>query len=484
MQKFKNMNSYLKKTIIVLTGLTIIRLILACFLGLDGGPAYYAMWSRKLELSYFDHPLMTALLIRISTEIFGWNSFAIKLPAILVYLATSIFMYKSIKLWGGKDKGAFYAVMFFNFIPWIASSFGIKAGNPDIPFLFCFMMTFYYFSKLYKTENSNNWYWIGLWTALGLLSKYKMVFVWPALFFCMIFLPKLKKQWKAPQLYISAIFALIGIVPTLIWNINNDFASFSYHLVQRQGHFGFKPMQLLNFLGNQIAIMGVFIPVLLFINAFKYKKTEVGKATLFFVAPAVIVFSCVNLFFGQSMQNWWASVYMILLVLYGVKRVLNRADKWILGFTIFISVVGTAFYAYPFGIKLKETTNFLDHHLFDKASEHLETIIKKREAKGETVYVGTPRYRTTAMLGVNIPNRKIYSMDYRKGDQFQIWYNPNELIGKNVIYVAGGSQVKQKPENLFNADKIVLIDTQKYTYNPAFSRTFYFYELKNYKGLK
>ena len=90
MQKFKNMNSYLKKTIIVLTGLTIIRLILACFLGLDGGPAYYAMWSRKLELSYFDHPLMTALLIRISTEIFGWNSFAIKLPAILVYLATSI----------------------------------------------------------------------------------------------------------------------------------------------------------------------------------------------------------------------------------------------------------------------------------------------------------------------------------------------------------------------------------------------------------
>ena len=184
------------------------------------------------------------------------------------------------------------------------------------------------------------------------------------------------------------------------------------------------------------------------------------------------------------MQNWWASVYMILLILYGVKRVLNRADKWILGFTMFVSIVGTTFYAYPFAVKLKETTNFLDHHLFDKASLHLETIIQKREAEGKTVYVGTPRYRTTAMLGVNIPHRKIYSMDYRKGDQFQIWYNPNELIGKDVIYVAGGSQAKQKPENIFNADKIILFDTQKYVYNPAFSRTFYFYELKNYKGLK
>ena len=258
MQKIKDMNKYFKATVVILGILTVVRLILAGFIGLDGGPAYYAMWSRHLELSYFDHPMMVAVMVRVSTFIFGWNNFAIKLPAILVYLATSIFMYKTIKLWGGKDEGAFYAVIFFNFIPWIAESFGIKAGNPDIPFLFCYMMVFYYFSKLYKTEKPNNWYFIGLWTALGLLSKYKMVFVYPALLLCMIFLPKLKSQWKKPQLYISGVFALIGIVPTVIWNINNDFASFSYHLVERQGHFGFKPMQLLNFLGIQIAIMGVY----------------------------------------------------------------------------------------------------------------------------------------------------------------------------------------------------------------------------------
>lgn len=484
MQKIKDMDKYLKGTILTLGILTIVRLILAGFIGLDGGPAYYAMWSRNLELSYFDHPMMVAVIVKISTFFFGWNNFAIKLPSILIYLATSIFMYKTIKLWGGKDKGAFYAVMFFNFIPWIAESFGIKAGNPDIPFLFCYMMVFYYFSKLYKTENSNNWYFIGIWTALGLLSKYKMVFVYPALLLCMIGLPKLKSQWKKPQLYISAIFAIVGIVPTIIWNFNNNFASFSYHLVERQGHFGFKPMQLLSFLGNQILIMGIFIPVLLFINTYKNKSSEVGKAVIFFVAPAIIVFTFANLFFGQSMQNWWASVYMIMLIVYGVKRILNKHDKWILVFTAIVSIIGTVFYVYPFGVRLKETSTFLDHHLFDKAAEHLEKIITEREANGEVVYVGTPRYRTTAMLGVNIPNRKIYSMDYRKGDQFQIWYNPAELIGKNVIYVAGGSQAKQKPENLFNADEIILFDVQKYVYNPVFSRNFYFYELKNYKGLK
>ena len=84
--------NYFKRTVLIIGILTIIRLVLACFLGLDGGPAYYAMWSRHLELSYFDHPAMTALLIRLSTSIFGWNSFGIKLPGILLYLGSTIFM--------------------------------------------------------------------------------------------------------------------------------------------------------------------------------------------------------------------------------------------------------------------------------------------------------------------------------------------------------------------------------------------------------
>ena len=483
MQKIKNL-TYLQKSIIVIGLLTILRLILACFLGLDGGPAYYAMWSRNLELSYFDHPAMTAVLIRLSTEIFGWNSFGIKFPAIILFLGMTIIMYKSIKLLGGNDKGAFYATTLFNLTPWIASSFGIKGGNPDVPFLFFYISAFYFFLKLYKTGNSNYWYLIGITTALGLTSKYKMIFIYPSLFLCLIFIPKLKKEWKQPQLYISGIFALIGIVPSIIWNINNNFASFSYHLIERQGSFSFKPLQYLNFIGNQIAIMGIFIPIILFKNAFKERKNEKVKCCIFFCLPALIVFSIASLFFGQAMQNWWASVYMILFIAYGLTKSINKYDKGILYFTTFVSLIGTIFYAYPFGVRLKETTNFLDHHLFDKASKHLEQIIEKKKEEGKEIFIGTPRYRTTAMLGVNMPNQKIYSMDYRKGDQFQIWYNPKDLIGKDVIYIAGGSQTKQKPENIFNANKIILFDTQEYEYSPWFKRTFYFYELKGYKGLK
>ena len=476
--------NYKRATIITLSILTIIRLILSYFLGLDGGPAYYAMWSRHLELSYFDHPAMTAVLVKISTLIFGWNSFAIKFPGIILFLGISIIMYKSIKLFSDDERKAFYATILFNFTPWIASSFGIKAVNPDIPFLFFFILAFYYFLKLYKTGNSNYWYIIGIATALGFTSKYKMIFIYPTLFLCITFIKSLRVQWKSPALYISAIIGLCGTIPTIIWNINNNFASFEYHLIQRQSEFAFRPLQYIRFLLNQILIMGIFIPIILFKNAYKQRQNTIGKICIFFTLPALLTFSFVSLFYGQPMQNWWASVYMILFVLYGIKKDINKYDSAILYFTSTISIIGTIFYTYPFGVSLKETTNFLDHHLFDMASNHLKTRINQKQKENKQIFIGTPRYRTTAMLNINMPDQIIYSMDYRKGDQFQMWHNPRELLGKDIIYIAGGSQAKQTPEKLFNAKSITLIDKQTYEYNPWFKRTFYFYEIKNYGGLK
>ena len=476
--------NYFKWIVYLLMSLTILRLAIAPFTGLDGGPAYYAMWSTHWQLSYFDHPGMTAWLMRISTNLLGWNAFAIKLPAILMYLAISVMLYRSIKIWGGNNRGAFYAVGLFNFIPWIASSFGIKAGNPDVPFLLCYICAFYYFSKLYKTGESKNWWWLALWTGLGLLSKYKMVFVYVALFMAMLIFPKLKKQWKAWQLYVAAAIAFLGMVPAIIWNVQNEFASFQYHLVQRQSGFGFRPMQYLDFLGNQILIMGIFAPLLLFKNSFDNRKTEVGKVCLIFAAPALVVFSIAALFFSEPMQNWWASVYLILLVAYGVQRKFGQYDKFVLAITALVSILGTTYYIYPFAVRAKETSSMLDHHLFDKAANHLQEIIKRREILGEEVYVATSRYRITAMINVYMPEQKIYSLDYRKGDQFQLWYPPQELKGKDIIYVLGGSKMNDKLENFIKADAIKLFDKQVYEYNSHFSRTFYFYDVKNFQGIK
>src|SRR4029079_8368792 len=42
---------------------------------------YYWCWSKELQLSYFDPPPLTAVLIRASTALLGDSVFAFRLPA-------------------------------------------------------------------------------------------------------------------------------------------------------------------------------------------------------------------------------------------------------------------------------------------------------------------------------------------------------------------------------------------------------------------
>jgi hypothetical protein len=449
---------------------------LAAVLGLDGAPAYYAMWARHLQLSYYDHPALLALSIRASAEVFGWNTFAVKLPAILLYALSSLVMWKCVRAWKGEERGAFYAVAFFNFMPWIASSFGIKAVNPDVPFVFLWLLAFYCFSRLYESGNGRWWLALGVIAAIGFNAKYKMILLYPALLACMFVLPKMRAQWRSPWLYIGAIIGLLGVAPPLIWNMENGFASFSYHLVERQESLGFRPIALLNFIGNQILIMGIFAPIMLARNAWKERSSEVGRATISFAAPFIIIFSAVTLFFSGAMQNWWAAVWCVFLILYGARAKIAKWSRRALVFTATASVIGTAFYAYPFGVRLRDSSGFLDFHSWDKAAEYLQ-------ARWSYEPVGTPRYRATGMLSFYLPNREIYSLDWRKRDQFQLWNPPSELVGKDVILVFGGKDAKSGP-GMFDAARIELLETKTFDYNPWFSRTFHYYKLHGYRGVK
>lgn len=44
---------------------------------------YYWCWSKTLQLSYYDHPPLSAYMIRVATELFGDSLFALRLPAVL-----------------------------------------------------------------------------------------------------------------------------------------------------------------------------------------------------------------------------------------------------------------------------------------------------------------------------------------------------------------------------------------------------------------
>ena len=76
---------------------TLVRLYVAGSGLLSGDEAYYWLWSRRLQLSYFDHPGMMAWGMAASTWVFGTSELAIRLPTVLSSAVVSLLIYDSAK---------------------------------------------------------------------------------------------------------------------------------------------------------------------------------------------------------------------------------------------------------------------------------------------------------------------------------------------------------------------------------------------------
>ena len=64
-----------------LAGLFAVYVALAGVLPPADDEIYYWCWAQNLQLSYFDHPPMTALLVKASIAVFGDSLTAVRLPA-------------------------------------------------------------------------------------------------------------------------------------------------------------------------------------------------------------------------------------------------------------------------------------------------------------------------------------------------------------------------------------------------------------------
>ena len=79
-----------------LLGWTVLNLVQASTLELQGDEAYYWMYSRYLDWGYFDHPPMVALLIRIGDSIMH-NELGLRLITILTSTISIYILWLTLK---------------------------------------------------------------------------------------------------------------------------------------------------------------------------------------------------------------------------------------------------------------------------------------------------------------------------------------------------------------------------------------------------
>ena len=428
----------MKKSIFLLLFVILLKIPIILNTDLSSDECYYFLWSKNLDISYYDHPPCVAYLIYLSTKIFGENEFGVRFPSILLSFLTGIFLI----MIGKKLKN--YETS-FNIILLISASIIFSVGSfiftPDTPLIF-FSILSYYFLLKYK-ENNNFIYLSAIFFGLSLLSKYTAILILPSFVY---FLYKEKILFKKEGILFFLI-SLFIFSPVLIWNFKNEFISFKFQLSHGIPSKKLNLLNTLNYLRDSILVLSFPLSLLIFYYSLKgLFKEKLNSLTISAFLP-FIFFLLTSLRFRPE-ANWPCISYIFMIILSGIY--LKREKIFWIFFTIsFIINIFLHLHAiHPF-IKIKNDPIFKIKGKKEFALE-IDKIRKEKNIKN----VAANTYQIASTLSFYLPDRAfVPSLNISsRENQFSLWKNKFFDLNEEFIFV--GKMNKKIFEGFEKVEKI------------------------------
>ena len=315
-------------------------------------------WGSNLDWGYNKHPPVSAFFLEIFYQIFGAQDWAYYLLSQIFVVIAFIFVFKfAEELFKNKTLSLISVLLlegiyFYNFT---TPEFNVNVCQ--LPF---WALCVYYSWKLFdkKKVSFKDFFWLGLFAAVGFLSKYLFIYLLLAidlLFFYVIFIKKYQK-FDFKYLISLEVFIVL-LVPHLIWLTNNDYTTITYGLART----GLDNSSLSNhivypviFLGKQIGILiPFFIMSFFLVNKFKFKISLKDKKLIFLLfvnlAPIVLIF-LTSMITGSKIRTMWMTPFylffgVLVVYLFYAQINLKRLNSFISIFLI-LFIFSPFVYAY------------------------------------------------------------------------------------------------------------------------------------------
>ena len=191
---------------------------------------YYWMYAQELALSYLDHPPLVAWLVAAGTWLFGDTPFGVRALLIPLTLLGAWYFYRYGQTMGGRTTGLL-CVLAFAVLPFFAVS-GLLM-TPDAPMIVAWAAALYYFKKALIDDEPRAFLGLGLAMGLGLLAKYTIALLALAALIFMLVDRRAGRWFFRPQPYLAALLATLVFLPVLVWNWQNEWASFLFQGTRR-----------------------------------------------------------------------------------------------------------------------------------------------------------------------------------------------------------------------------------------------------------
>ncbi len=316
----------------------LVRGFLAAFIEFGNDEVYYWTYAMYPDWSHFDHPGMVGWLMQIfSLNLLFHSEFALRLSSIIFMTVDTYIIYRLGCLVKNKLAG-FYAALLYTASPYCFVITGIFI-MPDTPLMMFTLLSIWCFLSSFRAKHSvvekspaildeisplpavgrNDRLLLlgGLFAGLALLSKYSAVFIWSGVTLYVLLFDR--KQLKNKYLYLSILISAVCMLPILIWNMQNDFISFTFH-GDRVSLFGkLRPLDFLKEIAgelgynNPINYVLIIIALVAFLKGGRYLDATSGRFLLCFALPFIAVFW----FFStmrETLPHWSAPAFSVLLL--------------------------------------------------------------------------------------------------------------------------------------------------------------------------
>lgn len=280
----------------------LINILQSFFTDLHIDESYYWMYSKHLDWGYFDHPPMIAGFIYLGDAIMH-NELGVRLFTVLLSTFTMALLMNELN----EKKDLFFLSLFLMSFPLIHGYIGGFLALPDVPLVF-FSVLFYLFYRKFASEPDLKSALILAFLAAAMIySKYHAFAALGLIFLSNLKLIKNKYFW------VIILCTLILLTPHILWQIENHFPTFKYHLYSRRKPFNLSTT--FNYIISQLLIAGPLTGLLVFYGLTKFKT----KNNLFNRAILFSILGFYSLFFVMSFRNrieaHWTSVITPLLII-------------------------------------------------------------------------------------------------------------------------------------------------------------------------
>ena len=338
-------------------------------------------WGSNLDWGFTKHPPMSAFFVEFFYMIFGSQDWSYYFLSQIFVIFSFLIVFKLSEEILNNRTLSFFSVLLLEGIYFY--NFTTPEFNVNVCQLPFWALTVYFSWKIFnqKRLDTKDFILLGIFSALGFLSKYLFIYLLISLILLFIYLVYFLKDRKFDFKYLISIEVfLVLLIPHIIWLFNNEFITLTYGL-ERAGvenpniidHVKFPVI----FLIKQIGILIPFlILIFLLIKKIKINLNTKDKNLIFLIfinlMPIILMF-ITSLLFGSKIRTMWMTPFYLffgLLFIYIFEKQINinNTKNFFIGF-LFLFLISPISYAGVSIINENKRTDYPGKQIAEKVQK-------------------------------------------------------------------------------------------------------------------